>query len=172
MLDDDDVLEIAPIRELETLREELLCEFQDARGEAINRNLESVRGRCLEIRLEVPLSTGGEIGVEVLRTPNGREATRIGLRQEDSFFFVDRSRSSFDPNGRGGVQGGLLACRTDRFCLTVFVDQSMVEAYANNSKCITSRAYPIESDADGVRLFGLSDSPISCLQIWRLAEIL
>ncbi|WP_245903036.1 GH32 C-terminal domain-containing protein [Salinigranum rubrum] len=54
--------------------------------------------------------------------------------------------------------------------LRVFVDGSVVELFANGSRCLTSRVYPSRKDAEGVS-FVARDGVVSVsVDAWKLAS--
>ena len=55
--------------------------------------------------------------------------------------------------------------------LRVFVDCSVIEVYANDCACITSRVYPLRSDSAGVRVFTRGEARVNSIDIWRLSSI-
>ncbi|CAM5334220.1 hypothetical protein SGLAM104S_07093 [Streptomyces glaucescens] len=85
---------------------------------------------------------------------------------------MDRSRSgnhsSAEPNL--GVHKGPLALSNGQLTLEVFVDRSVIEAYANSHKSITTRAYPFRQDSLGLRLFG-DGSTVRSMTVWKMGSM-
>jgi sucrose-6-phosphate hydrolase SacC (GH32 family) len=52
--------------------------------------------------------------------------------------------------------------------LRVFVDRSMVEAYLDERKSITSRMYPSRPDATGLGLIAAKGDRVVRLRVWRM----
>ena len=52
--------------------------------------------------------------------------------------------------------------------LRVFLDRSMVEAYLNERKSLTSRVYPSRLDATGLALNAAPGDRIVKLRVWRM----
>jgi sucrose-6-phosphate hydrolase SacC (GH32 family) len=54
--------------------------------------------------------------------------------------------------------------------MRIFLDRSMVEAYVNERKSLTSRIYPARSDADGLALLAAAGDRISSLKVWSMGS--
>ena len=52
--------------------------------------------------------------------------------------------------------------------LDVCLDKSMVEAYANGYKSLTSRVYPSRDDALGLQLFADGPAQVKSLRVWQM----
>jgi sucrose-6-phosphate hydrolase SacC (GH32 family) len=52
----------------------------------------------------------------------------------------------------------------------VFLDRSVIEAYANDHKSLTTRAYPFREDSLGLRLFG-DGSTVKSMTVWKMGEM-
>ena len=54
--------------------------------------------------------------------------------------------------------------------LHIFVDQSMLEAYANGRKSITTRIYPTRPDATGLQVWADGSVTVKSMDVWRLTS--
>jgi hypothetical protein len=52
--------------------------------------------------------------------------------------------------------------------LQIFVDRSMLEAYANGRKSITTRMYPLRPDATGIEVWANGTVNVRRLEVWQL----
>lgn len=53
--------------------------------------------------------------------------------------------------------------------LRVFIDRSVIELFANEHACMTSRIYPTRADSRGVKLFARGGSVhVTLLEMWEL----
>jgi beta-fructofuranosidase len=71
---------------------------------------------------------------------------------DDTDVWIDRSRSSLD---RAHVEARRRVIRrpaAESIRARLVIDGSMIELYVDDRVALTSRAYPISADADGVRL--------------------
>jgi len=170
-LRDDGTLGIEPIEELQSLRGELLVDLQDTNVSRANAALKKVQGDMLEIVLEARLNGAAEIGLKLRSTGDGREETLLYYDRADETFNIDRSRSSLDPDTPKGVHGGTMTLEEGRLKLRVYLDRSMVEAYANGKHSITSRVYPTQADALGLELWSVGNrAEIENVQVWALTS--
>lgn len=134
----------------------------------------------LEIELDggsplPPVLTGGtrEIIVKVLASPDGREETRIIYDTVSQMLKVDASKSTlrqdvmyqFHPLDSGGmfqnrkpgeehrrpiVEAPLVLNEGESLKLRIFLDQCMLEVFANGRQCITQQVFPSLADSRGV----------------------
>ncbi|CAM4086032.1 GH32 C-terminal domain-containing protein [Paenibacillus alkaliterrae] len=181
LLREDGRLGVEPIEELKSLRGELLCSLRDKTLAEANGLLANVQGDMLEIQVEfaagAEAGTGtvtdtSRMGLKVRRSPASEEETFLYYDPHSSEFGVDRLKATSAPEERiGGVQSGKLELRGEALRLRVYLDRSMVEAYANGLKSLTTRVYPGRLDALGLQLYGDEDQRIKSLDIWEMKSI-
>jgi len=168
---EDGELGVKPIPELAALRTDHLIALDNLSLAEANTRLANIGGRMLEIDLTAAIPGGERVGVSVRRSPDGEEETRIGYDARHARFFIDRSQSSLSANiHQRGVQGGLLRLSDGVLRLKVYIDHSMIEAYANERKSITSRVFPSRADATGLSLWGRGDLVVERLDVWALCS--
>jgi beta-fructofuranosidase len=113
-----------------------------------------IQGDCLEIVAEMAPGDAAVCGIDVRRSPDGAERTRIVYDQARGRLEIDRQRSSSSAEDQHDVQGGdLVLPDGEPLRLRIFVDRSVVEVFANRGVCATSRVYPSRPDSLGVALF-------------------
>jgi len=168
--------ELAGLREAET--DDLTALL--AAGE--RREL-AAEGTACELEIEIDLGSpafdgegpGGDGDAErgafvlsVLESPGRTEATEI--RYTGEALIVDRERSSLDPRADAEPQRLPIAAADGTLSLRVFVDGSVVELFADERDCLTSRVYPTRDDAIGVALEARGgDVTLDCTA-WELAS--
>jgi beta-fructofuranosidase len=173
-LPEDGKLAMRPVDEIESLR--------GKRHRYANINLSAasdefsveLRNDAIEIAAEIDPSNAQECGIKLRCSPQSEEETTIFYNAVRSELGVDRRRSSPRQNGgiSGDVQRGDFALPPgETLTLRVFVDCSVIEVYANDHTCITSRVYPNRSDSTGVAVFARGRARINSLDIWRLSSI-
>lgn len=168
-LHDDGQLGIEPIPELETLRGEQLVALRHVALRAANEQLSSVSGTMLEIQLTARVPDSEKLGIKVRRTSDGAEETLIYYDVRHEMFGINRDKSSLSASiHQRGIQGGPLRLADGLLHLHIYLDQSMIEAYANQRKSITSRAYPTRDDAAGLMLWSSTDLIIEKLDVWTM----
>jgi beta-fructofuranosidase len=129
--------------------------------------LEGVEGNSIEIEATIDTNGSPMVELNVLRSPDETEVTRIvlyrdrGYRNRDdalpvpmSVVAIDSSRSSSLPDAlsRPPETAQVYLGPDDHYELRVFVDRSVVEVFINGKQCISQRVYPGRSDSTGVSL--------------------
>jgi beta-fructofuranosidase len=170
----DGMLEQRPASELESLRTERLFETAGDRTGEIARLDDA--GTAFEVGTTLTLLDAEAFELVVRESPNGAERTPI--RYTGSELVVDREHTSHDertaadpqrlPLGNDGGDGigGRCFASLD---LRVFVDGSIIEVFANERQCLTSRIYPTREDATGLSIRAIG-GPVSIgvLEVWEL----
>ncbi len=168
----DGMLSLTPAPELQALRREHthLDNIDLANGST--QPLE-VHGDALEIVIEVEIEEASSFGLVVRRSPDGDEQTLIGYDAADGRLFVDRRQASLDQDTALNVQAGALTLHDgEPLRLHVFLDRSVIEVFANERACLTSRIYPTRADSNGLALVadGGAAQAIT-MDIWQIASI-
>jgi beta-fructofuranosidase len=135
--------------------------------------LKSVRGDSLEIQAEFELGASEAVGLTVRSAPDGIEQTSITYNRTSGLLLVDRERSSLSPDAVRGPQRGPFALVEDETLkLRVFLDASVIEIFANDRACLTSRIYPSRSDSLGLGAFARGDKArLKALDVWEVRPI-
>jgi sucrose-6-phosphate hydrolase SacC (GH32 family) len=143
--------------------------------------LEQVRGQAIEIEAVIDPGEAREVGLTVLRSPDGAEQTRIswfapllGSRANPGWLQIDSSRSSLadDVHGRPPEQGPLDIAADEPLHLRIFIDRSIVEVFANEVQCLTLRVYPSRADSAGVSLFARGGAAqLRSLRAWQMRSV-
>ncbi|MNN17926.1 Sucrose-6-phosphate hydrolase [compost metagenome] len=171
-LREDGRLGIEPIQELESLRGEKRVSLQDQTLAETNRQLKDVQGDMLEIQIELEPGSAKQVGIKVRRTPDGEEETLLYYDWNTSMLMVDRSKTTLHPGEKcKGVQGGKLELLGENLKLHIYLDRSMVEAYANGLKSLTTRVYPSRMDALGLEIWGDGEPVVKSIEIWDMQSI-
>ena len=93
-------------------------------------------------------------------------AERTVVRYEGDRLVVDRAESSLDPATAADPQ--VLPVGDGPLDLRLFTDGSVVELFANESRCLTSRVYPTRPDATGVSVTAVGGPVQVSLAAWEL----
>lgn len=163
----DNLLTVAPIEELQALRKSKLVSLSDMTKEETNSQLEFIHEAMLEIILELQPSSAGQYGIKLRRTPDGAEETLIYYDRNKREFNVDKTKSSLDPDARKGIQGGKLDLYGS-LKLHLYLDHSVIEAYANQRKLLATRVYPTREDAWGIQIWGDGSVHVRSMEIWSM----
>lgn len=168
-LDSRDQLRIEPIQELQSLRGTKLVDFADKNLEAANQSLQNVKGDMLEIVMEIDPGEAQKFGLKVRRSENGQEETLIYYDKTNGTFNVDRTKSSMDPDVRvDGIQGGYVDLDGENLKLHIFLDRSVVEAFANDKKKLTTRVYVGRYDSLGLKVWADKDITVKSMEVWNM----
>lgn len=178
-LDENNQLRSRPIPELEVLREEPVHLDETVIPAHETVLLPAVRGKALEIDAHFAPGNARELGLEVLRSPDGQEKTVITFyrdagQAEWRQIGIDVSGASLRPDvkSRSPEIAMFQLDQDEPIRLRVFVDQSIVEVFVNDVKAIALRVYPLREDSDGVALFSKGGSTtLQSLDAWRMRSI-
>lgn len=171
-----DELAIAPAGAWTSLRGELieLPPMDLPANQAVP--LPGVTGAALELEVEIDPQGASHVELDVLRSPDGSERTRVvcypgrGMHEGD-LITLDTSRSSVLPDVRcrapetapyPRAADGLIRLR-------VFVDHSVVEAFVNERQCVAARVYPGLDASAGASLRAQgADGKLLSLRAWPM----
>lgn len=86
---------------------------------------------------------------------------------------VDRERSSLSPEVNHKSEGGpLVLAANETLKLRVFLDASVIEIFANDRACLTSRIYPSRPGSLGLGMFGRGgEARLKALDVWEMRPI-
>ena len=180
------------------LRQEPVAGVAAARGRRLagaprtlpaNREVvvEGAQGDALEIGATVAPGRESMLELNVLRSPQREEHTRIafyrdrgyrdhvhGRRHVESLVTLDTSYSSTAPDvrSRAPETARVRLGPDEPLELRVFVDRSVVEAFVNGCQCVAARVYPERADSTGVSLRSQgADSRLTRLDVWQMKSI-
>ena len=149
--------------------------------------LEGIRGNAMELIAEVTTQAAPMVELNVLRSPNKEEFTRIAFFRErgyrnpnsghnrpDSLITIDSSYSSIlsDARSRAPETAPVFIEPDEPLKLRVFIDKSVVEVFVNGKQCVAMRVYPGREDSTGVSLRSQGqDSQLKALDAWQMEDI-
>lgn len=108
----------------------------------------ALRGRHLDLCLEVEPDTEHPVQVTILRSSDGAEETVVTYSPEARQLKIGRSRSSLDARTVRDSQRVHLALGWgEGLALRLLLDGSVLEVYANGRACLSSRLYPTREDS-------------------------
>jgi beta-fructofuranosidase len=150
--------------------------------------LENIRGNAMELTAEIDPKGAPMVEMNVLRSPDARERTRImffedrGYRHREhgrthpynSLISVDSSYSSIlgDVRSRAPETAPVLLAKNEPLKLRVFIDRSVVEAFVNGRQCVAMPVYPGRKDSVGVSLRSQGrNAVLKSLDAWQMKNI-
>jgi len=141
--------------------------------------LKNIRGNAMEIIAEIDSRNAPMVEMNVLRSPDKQEFTRIaffrdrGYRKK-SLITIESSYSSLLPEVRSRVPetAPISMGQDDPLQLRVFIDKSSIEVFVNGKQCVAMRVYPSREDSIGVSLRSQGqDSMLTRLDAWQMKNI-
>ncbi len=184
-LADNEQLKIEPAGKTEVLRynHQHLDEFTlPANNEIVLRN---IRGDAKEIIVEINAKNTPMIEMNVLRSPDKQEYTRIlffrnrghwngQLKKMESLVSIDTSRSSLlsDLRNRPAETAPVILDEDENLKLRIFIDKSVVEIFVNEKKYLATRVYPSLKESLGISFMARGeDSVIKSFDAWDMKSI-
>jgi beta-fructofuranosidase len=174
-----DQLAVVPAGDIESLRGQ--HRHVDAMTLPANEEvvLDGVRGNAMEIVAEIDPKGAPMVEMNVLRSPNKEEFTRIALFKHrgyrgKSLVTIDSSYASLLPDvrSRAPETAPVAIGRDEPLKLRVFVDRSVVEVFVNGKQCVAVRVYPGREDSLGVSLRSQGqDAALESLDAWQMKNI-
>ena len=149
--------------------------------------LEGIEGNTFELGVEIDTRGAPMVELNVLRSPDRQELTRIAFYRErgyrhplseragaDSLISIDSARSSILPDAlsRAPETAPVYLDPQERLKLRVFVDRSVVEVFVNGRQCVALRVYPGRADSTGVSIRSQGrDIRLIALDRWQMDTI-
>ncbi len=161
----DQVLCMAPAQEVERLRyQETDLSLSELTDQAVP--VEGIDRLSCEIDLEADISKAVRFGVRVRGSSDGSEFTEV---------YYDASSQELVLDTRHGTCKGWPAREAAPFSpgsdhllhLSVFIDKSVIEVYANNRQALCRRVYP-EKKGDEIQIFAEGSVKLSESRAWSL----
>jgi len=152
--------------------------------------LDGIQGNAMELVAEIECRAAQMLELNVLRSPNKEETTRIlffperGFRHREftdkrgtmgsSAVSIDTSYSSVLPDARSRAPetAQVYVDKNEPLRLHVFIDKSVVEVFVNGRQCAAVRVYPGREDSQGVSLHARgSGAKLKSLDAWQMKTI-
>ena len=135
--------------------------------------IDGADGDCLEVEAEIDVRDAASVGLTLSRSPDGEERTTVSWHRDEEVLRLDRTHSSLAPDvGRDVHDAPLALAPGDPLTLTIFLDRSVVEAFANCRAALTARIYPTRADSTAIELFATGRSPhLRVCRVWRRVSI-
>jgi len=175
-------LHYKPIEEIKSLRRRHWHFDSQQIDESPGKLLDGVEGDMLEIVADIDPGDSTNCGLILRASPGLEEQTRIVLDRREQTLVVDRTQTSLDPKVHlhiyrsrpiGKVNGGPFRLRNgETLSLRIFVDRSIIEVYANDRRCLTSRVYPTLAHSVHIGSFASGGTAVmQSLDVWRMDSI-
>ncbi|PZR86349.1 MAG: glycosyl hydrolase family 32 [Candidatus Nephthysia bennettiae] len=150
-LNRDGRLIFSPVPELASLRQGHV-QLVDLAVPRETTPLAEFSGRAIELDILVDVAGEECFDLDVLRSPNGAEFTRIRYDVSSGLLAIDRRMSSTDSATVKDMHvAPLLLDDSGRIPLRIFVDRSIVEVFSGDVS-LTARVYPAGEESSGVAI--------------------
>lgn len=129
---------------------------------------------AMEIRTVIDLHQANRIVLNICVAPNQSEYTSIIYDRICNTITLDPASSSTDKEITGIEPqiAPLLLHDKEKLDLTIYIDHSIVEVFANERQCITKRIYPQNSGSTGIELRSTGGNAfVESLDIWDMNSI-
>ncbi|MDS0299948.1 glycoside hydrolase family 32 protein [Halogeometricum sp. S1BR25-6] len=162
---EDGELRQRPARELESLRGRDALAEEDVSLAAGDSRVLDLTGNAYELAFDARVEESGALELGLFESPAGNERTVV--RYDGETVTVDRTNGALD--GVPDADEQSMPVDGDSLSLRAFVDGSVVELYANERRCLTSRVYPTRADAEGVSLRAVGEGvELAAASAWEL----
>lgn len=166
---DDGRLRIRVPEEIEALRYNARSREGIELSAGSDASIREVSGRSLEIRVRIRPGEADRVGIHVCRSPGGEEETSVFYDATEGRLGIDTRRSSLAEGSRSVEAGPLRLRGGETLDLRVFVDRSVVEAFANGRQAVMRRIYPSREDSTGVSLFSRGGAAtVQSIEAWDM----
>ncbi len=152
-LGDDKTLRMRPVEELKQLRYNERTVENVALKAGKEVVLDRIYGNTIELLVEIDPQNAKQCGVKVCRSPGGEEQTLVYYDAAEKKLKIDVTKASLGEGPKNVEAGPFELKKGETLKLRVFVDKSVVEAFANDRQAAMRRIYPTRPDSVGVSLF-------------------
>jgi len=186
---------IEPAGEIESLRHnhQIVNPMKlKANKEVVFRN---VKGNAMELFLEIDPKNASSVELNVLRSPNKDEFTKITIFKNRGYTSGRNYWSAVSPSpsiprysiismestyssmlsgaqSRPPENAHVLIYPDETIKLRVFIDKSIVEVFVNGKQCVAMRVYPGRNDSVGVSLYAQGqDAELLTFEAWQMKNI-
>ncbi len=172
-LDANNNLIVKPAAEMQQLRTDMLFAGEVCLAADSANALNGLSGDRLEISCRVTAADCESIGIQFRRSPDGEQLTELVYNFSAHTLRLLRDRSTdaaevtLDP-----CECELMLAAGETLNLTIFLDNSVIEIYANDRLSLTSRIYPTREDAQGLCLYSSGGGGARAqVTIWQMGSI-
>ncbi|MCY3865434.1 MAG: glycoside hydrolase family 32 protein [Chloroflexi bacterium] len=171
-LDASGELRVKPAAEMKMLRGESLFAGLVAVSAAGPHFLGGARGDRLEISCRVESADCEALRIRFRRSPDGEQFTELVYDFDTRVLRLLRERSTDTAEITvAPCECQLVLGAGEALNLTIYLDNSVVEVYANDRVTMTSRIYPSRADALGLSIDCTGGSARAHVAIWPVASI-
>lgn len=164
-------LNVKPAEEVKQLRSGLVLDECVDLGPNESTIL-NVSDDRLEIRLSVNHADCRQFAIKFRRHPDGGQFTELSYNYASSTLRLDRAHSSGTAEvTRDPCECELVLGADETLHLAIYLDNSVIEIYANERISLASRIYPDLESSQGIRLYAAGGSASVGAAVWQMGSI-
>ena len=171
-LDDNGNLLVKPAAELQQLRSAALFDDGVTVADGSPNSLDGATGDRLEISLRATSQDCEALGIQFRRSPDGAQYTQLAYDYRSGALRLTRDKSTDTADiSLDACEYALNLGDDEALDLTIFLDNSVIEIYANDRLSMTSRIYPSRDDAQGLRFYAHGGTATAQVAVWQMGSI-
>lgn len=168
LTDDGTDLMMAPVDALTDLEEDVLVNESNLTLDQANEKLAQVSGDMLHIKMVVDVSKAEQFGINLKKGGKWDCTTYTYDTAKQTVYGKTENRG--DGAATNSVSGALPA-EDGKLTLDIYIDRSLVEAFFNEYKSISIRAYTEDPKSQGIDLFATGDVTVESLYVATMGSI-
>lgn len=168
LTDDGSDVKIAPIDAIASLEETVLVNETNLSVSAANEKLAAVSGDLLHIQLTADVSKASQFAIELKK---GGWMDCTSYTYDTASKTIRGWTANKAPGASMQTVSGPLTCKNGILEMNIYVDRSLVEAFFNSDKAITTRAYTVDPESQGISLFAQGEASIRSLRVATMGSI-
>jgi DUF1680 family protein/sucrose-6-phosphate hydrolase SacC (GH32 family) len=169
-LGDDGLLRMDVPEEIEALRYDAVKKEDLSVPAGTEVPVDGIGGNSLELIIDIESAHASQYGVKVCVSPDGAEETSIFYDAAEAKLKVDTRKSGPEDTPKTVEAAPFELADGERLKLSIFIDKSVVEVFANSRQAVMRRIYPSRTDSVGVRLFATGgDAEVHTLEAYKIA---
>ena len=144
--------------------------------------LDQIGGNSMEILVEADAKNSSSFEINVLRSPDKLEYTRIAFYKErglrtllkSSVITIDNTNSSILPDVKSRPEelAPVVIGKNEPLKLRIFIDKSVVEVFVNGRQYLCERVYPGLESSKGISFLARgSDAVVKSFDAWQMKSI-
>jgi beta-fructofuranosidase len=131
-------------------------------------NLDDFNSGLMELEVIIEHNDAHKLGLEIGVSDDGLEKTVIYYDSLENKIVIDNRDSGLDFGNKIKEEAPLKLDNNETLTLRVFIDNSIIEVFANDRQAISRRVYP-EKNGNGISLFSNGgDINIKSFRSWEL----
>lgn len=144
--------------------------------------LDHIEGKAMEIMVEVQAKNCSSFEINVLRSPDKQEYTRIAFYKQrgyrlnpwPSVITLDNTNSSILPDVKSRPEevAPIVLDNSELLKLRIFIDKSVVEVFVNGRQYLCERVYPGLESSKGISFLARgSGAVVKSFDAWQMKSI-